>query len=113
MSKDDVFFVCLGRQENSIRWMTNGIKIDTIVMTKWWNFGIYCFVIVVISGFVYCILHVCGGDPLPALRTCLPAAYSPGDPKKWKGCLIVILTPKELYKVLEYKDYAPLPILKK
>ena len=43
--------------------VTNGIKIDTIVMTKWWNFGIYRFVIVVISGFVYCILHVCGGDP--------------------------------------------------
>ena len=33
-------------------------------MTKWWNFGIYRFVIVVISGFVYCILHVCGGDPI-------------------------------------------------
>ena len=39
-------------------------------MTKWWNFGIYRFVIVVISGFVYCILHVCGGDPclIPELR---------------------------------------------
>ena len=34
MSKDDVFFVCLGRQENSIRWMTNETEIDTIVIDK-------------------------------------------------------------------------------
>ena len=32
-------FVCLGRQENSIRWMTNETEIDTIVIDKVMKFG--------------------------------------------------------------------------
>ena len=70
--------------------VTNGIKIDTIVMTKWWNFGIYRFVIVVISGFVYCILHVCGGDPILLFMSIGTTKYSPRM-WRWSQLLLNVL----------------------
>ena len=48
-----------------------------VVGSKWWKNGVCVFSFGAIKGFVYCILHVCGGDPesLPVGR--IASEYSP------------------------------------
>ena len=77
MSKDDVFFVCLGRQENSIRWMTNETEIDTIVIDKVMKFWDLLFCDCCYIGICLRILHVCGGDPKKVILSQGQNQYSP------------------------------------
>ena len=86
-------FVCLGRQENSIRWMTNETEIDTIVIDKVMKFGdlLFCDCCYIRICLLYSlippeelfspatvgILHVCGGDPCVIASLCFCERYSP------------------------------------
>ena len=48
-----------------------------VVGSKWWKNGVCIFSFGAIKGFVYCILHVCGGDPMTLIIFNKKTLYSP------------------------------------